>query len=86
MMFHKSLAGRDGLVLNFPAGDLSTTQVSSLKSLPKACGHDRSVCLLGIAINENSTGMGRIRRDGDGQFAAIFEKKDTTAEQKGNWR
>jgi bifunctional UDP-N-acetylglucosamine pyrophosphorylase/glucosamine-1-phosphate N-acetyltransferase/UDP-N-acetylglucosamine pyrophosphorylase len=81
MMCRKSLAEHDGPVLIL-AGDSPMTQVSSLKLLLEDYGREQPACLLGTAMKEDPTGLGRIMRDNDGQFVGIVEEKDATAEQK----
>lgn len=81
MMCRKSLAEHDGPVLIL-AGDSPMTQVSSLKLLLEDYGREQPACLLGTAMKEDPTGLGRIMRDDDGQFVGIVEEKDATAEQK----
>jgi bifunctional UDP-N-acetylglucosamine pyrophosphorylase/glucosamine-1-phosphate N-acetyltransferase/UDP-N-acetylglucosamine pyrophosphorylase len=39
-------------------------------------------CLMGTAQRDDPTGYGRIVRNGAGEFAAIVEEKDATADQK----
>jgi bifunctional UDP-N-acetylglucosamine pyrophosphorylase/glucosamine-1-phosphate N-acetyltransferase/UDP-N-acetylglucosamine pyrophosphorylase len=82
LMCRESLAEHDGPILIL-AGDSPMTQVSSWKSLLKACDRDQPACLLRTAIKEDPMGLGRIARDGDGQFVGIVEEKDATAKQKG---
>lgn len=73
LMCRESLAEHGGPILIL-AGDSPMTQVSSLNSLLKAYGRDQPACLLGTAIKEDPMRLGRITRDGDGQFVGIVEE------------
>ena len=81
MMCRKQLAEMTGsvFVLN---GDMPLIQSSSLAAL-QASHHERNAaCVVGTAITENNRGLGRIVRDDRGEFLAIVEERDATAEQK----
>jgi bifunctional UDP-N-acetylglucosamine pyrophosphorylase/glucosamine-1-phosphate N-acetyltransferase/UDP-N-acetylglucosamine pyrophosphorylase len=64
------------------AGDSPMTQVSSLQTLLTEFGARQPACLLGTANKLDPTGLGRIVRDKYGNFLAIIEEKDATAEQR----
>ncbi len=75
------LEGHEGPVLIL-AGDSPMVQVSSLRSLLADFASRRRACLMGTGKKENPTGLGRIVRDKNGEFAAIVEEKDATPEQR----
>jgi bifunctional UDP-N-acetylglucosamine pyrophosphorylase/glucosamine-1-phosphate N-acetyltransferase/UDP-N-acetylglucosamine pyrophosphorylase len=57
-------------------------QVSSLKALLDKFASTGPACLLGTGRKENPVGLGRIVRDSTGQFSAIVEEKDASADQR----
>ncbi len=75
------LEGHKGPVLIL-AGDSPMVQVSSLRSLLTDFASRRRACLMGTGKKDNPTGLGRIVRDKNGEFAAIVEEKDATPEQR----
>ena len=81
MMCRESIAGRDGPVLIL-AGDSPLVQVSSLREVLAEFTAQRPACLLGTANKPDPTGLGRIVRDGAGNFLAIVEEKDATPDQR----
>ncbi len=76
------LASHEGAVLVL-TGDSPLTQATSLRQLldryEQSC--PPPACVLGTLIKEDPTGMGRIVRDAAGNFVAIVEHKDATADQ-----
>lgn len=76
-----ALQGHAGPVL-VVTGDSPMTQASSLRALLDRYEKERPACILGTLIKDNPTGLGRIVRDADGNFQAIVEEKDATAEQR----
>lgn len=64
------------------AGDSPLIQADSLKTLLKHFDATQPALLLGTLTKEDPTGLGRIVRDADGNFLAIVEHKDATAEQR----
>jgi bifunctional UDP-N-acetylglucosamine pyrophosphorylase/glucosamine-1-phosphate N-acetyltransferase/UDP-N-acetylglucosamine pyrophosphorylase len=68
------------------AGDSPMVQVDSLQKLFDAYQSEPGgvcpSCILGTAIKENPVGLGRILRDGKGEFQGIIEDKDASPEQK----
>ena len=80
-MTAESLADHDGPVLVL-AGDTPLLKASSLTGLLKELRDAGASCVVGSAITENNTGLGRIVRREDGSFAAIVEEKDATDDQK----
>ena len=81
MMCREHLAQHQGPVI-VVAGDSPLVQADSLAALLAAFAEQRPACLLGTGTKDNPTGLGRIIRDERGQFAAIVEEKDATAEQR----
>ncbi len=81
MVCEERLELHEGPVLIL-AGDSPMVQVSSLRSLLKEFTARRRACLLGTGKKDNPKGLGRIVRDGKGEFAAIVEEKDATPEQR----
>jgi bifunctional UDP-N-acetylglucosamine pyrophosphorylase/glucosamine-1-phosphate N-acetyltransferase/UDP-N-acetylglucosamine pyrophosphorylase len=81
MMCRQSLAAHDGPVLIL-AGDSPMVQVSSLRALLAEFVARRPACLLGTATKSDPTGMGRIIRDGRGEFQAIVEEKDASPAER----
>lgn len=79
MMCCDELARQEGPVLIL-AGDSPMVQASSLRSLLKKFEAGRPACVLGTANKEDPTGLGRIVRGAEGQFAAIVEEKDASPE------
>ena len=81
MMCRDELARHEGPVLVL-AGDSPMVQIESLKSLLSEFAARQPACLLGTATKTNPTGLGRVVRDAGGEFLAIVEEKDATAEQR----
>ena len=82
MMCKENLASHDGAVV-VVAGDSPMLQSSSIKELLKDYSANKPGCILGTLIHPDPTGLGRIVRDGDGNFTGIVEDKDATDQQKG---
>jgi len=81
MMCRPQLAEHHGPVLIL-AGDSPMVQVSSLQALIREFEANNPACLLGTGCKPNPYGLGRVLRDGRGQFAGIVEEKDATDEQR----
>jgi len=81
MMCEERLAGQEGPVLIL-AGDSPMVQASSLKALLKEFSAKRRACLIGTGKKDNPTGLGRILRDKNGDFAGIVEEKDATPDER----
>lgn len=81
MMCEPYLATHDGSVLVL-AGDTPLLQPASLQALLTAQHDAGAACVIGTADTENNAGLGRVVRDGDGQFVCIVEHKDATPEQR----
>lgn len=64
------------------AGDSPLMQPSSLNKLLEHFMETSPALLLGTLLKEDPSGLGRIVRDGSGQFLGIVEHKDATAEQR----
>ena len=75
------LAGHDGPVL-IVTGDSPLTMSQSVATLFEHFERQRPACVLGTLDALDPSGLGRIVRDGDGQFQAIVEQRDTTDEQR----
>jgi bifunctional UDP-N-acetylglucosamine pyrophosphorylase/glucosamine-1-phosphate N-acetyltransferase/UDP-N-acetylglucosamine pyrophosphorylase len=64
------------------AGDSPLVQDASLKRLLDHFRQYRPACLLGTLHKPNPAGLGRIIRNGQGEFVGIVEDKDATPEQR----
>src|SRR5438876_10261594 len=80
LMCRERLELHEGPVL-IVTGDSPLVQASSLRALLQQFAARRYGCLLGTAQKRNPTGLGRIIRDKDGEFAGIVEEKDATPSQ-----
>ena len=81
MMCRGLLADHAGPVLVL-AGDQPMTQAASLAALLDEFEREAAACILGTVNKPNPTGLGRVVRDADGNFASIVEEKDATDEQR----
>ena len=81
MMCREQLAAHDGPVL-VVAGDSPMLQAASVRALLEAFDRDRPACLLGTAMKDDPTGLGRIVRDDQGRFLRIVEEKDATPDER----
>lgn len=81
MMAESELEGHDGSVLIL-AGDTPLLQGSSLKALLDDQASQNAACVIGTADTANNDGLGRVVRDGNGDFSCIVEHKDATDEQR----
>jgi bifunctional UDP-N-acetylglucosamine pyrophosphorylase/glucosamine-1-phosphate N-acetyltransferase/UDP-N-acetylglucosamine pyrophosphorylase len=81
MVCRPQLENHDGAVL-VVTGDSPLIQRESVSRLLAEFDRDRPACLLGTARKEDPTGLGRIVRDANGEFAAIVEEKDATESQR----
>lgn len=75
------LVGHEGPVL-VVAGDSPMMQSDSLARLLAEFERSRPACLLGTAVKDDPSGLGRVVRDREDKFVAIVEEKDATSEQK----
>ena len=85
MTCQATLSSHTGSVL-VVAGDTPMIQVDSVQKLFAAYQNEpageRPSCILGTTHKENPEGLGRILRDGKGEFQGIIEDKDASPEQK----
>lgn len=81
MMCRDLVADHDGPVI-VVAGDSPMLQSSSIRALLDDFQSTKPACILGSLIHPDPTGLGRIVRDGDGNFSGIVEEKDATDEQR----
>ncbi|MGH7138232.1 MAG: NTP transferase domain-containing protein [Pirellulales bacterium] len=81
MVCRDALAGHQGAVL-IVTGDSPLAQPDSLGKLLDEFDRDRPACLLGTALKENPSGLGRIVRDREGNFECIVEDKDATDDER----
>ncbi|MDX1945804.1 MAG: NTP transferase domain-containing protein [Pirellulaceae bacterium] len=75
------LAGHGGPVV-IVAGDSPMIQAASIQRLLGHYQVAQPSCLLGTLHKANPAGLGRIVRDGAGEFLAIVEEKDATPAQR----
>ena len=80
MMCRDAIADHEGPVV-VVAGDSPMLQASSIEKLLEEFANTRPACILGTLKHPDPTGLGRIVRDGAGNFLGIVEHKDATAEQ-----
>lgn len=80
-MAHNQVTASSGPVV-IVAGDSPMIQADSVRRLLAEFDASKPACLLGTLHKANPTGLGRIVRDGNGNFAAIVEEKDATEEQR----
>jgi len=79
-MCRDQLGHHEGAVL-VVTGDSPMIQQSSIKALLDDFRQTRPACLLGTLTKDDPEGLGRIVRDRQGNFQAIVEQRDATAEQ-----
>jgi len=63
-------------------GDSPLLRPASVTGLLEAFSQTKAACLLGTAVTDDPTGLGRIVRDGAGRFLRITEEKDATATER----
>lgn len=63
-------------------GDSPLLRPSSIRRLLDAFQSTGAACLLGTAITEDPSGLGRIVRDADKQFVCITEEKDANESER----
>jgi bifunctional UDP-N-acetylglucosamine pyrophosphorylase/glucosamine-1-phosphate N-acetyltransferase/UDP-N-acetylglucosamine pyrophosphorylase len=81
MMCRPALTDHDGGVFVL-TGDSPLTQTASLMRLAVKFDESPPACLIGTAHKPNPTGLGRVVRDGAGQFLKIIEDKDASPEER----
>lgn len=64
------------------AGDSPMLQAQSVRKLLDHFAQHRPACLLGTLHKPNPAGLGRIVRDGRGEFVGIVEEKDATPNER----
>jgi bifunctional UDP-N-acetylglucosamine pyrophosphorylase/glucosamine-1-phosphate N-acetyltransferase/UDP-N-acetylglucosamine pyrophosphorylase len=64
------------------AGDSPLLQSSSILELIEIFQANKPSCLLGTLLKDNPQGLGRIVRNGAGDFEKIVEQKDATSQQQ----
>ena len=63
-------------------GDSPMTRAESLRALLDLYEQEKPACVLGSLIKDDPHGLGRIVRDGEGEFQAIVEEKDANVQQR----
>ena len=81
MMCREAIANHNGPVV-VVAGDSPMLQSDSIAALLKDSADTSPACILGTLIHEDPTGLGRIVRDGEGNFTGIVEEKEASEDQK----
>ena len=81
MQCHSHLAEHSGPVV-VVAGDSPLLQASSLQKLLTHFETHQPALLLGTLIKDDPVGLGRIVRDGEGNFTGIVEHKDASESQR----
>ncbi len=64
------------------AGDAPLMQAESIGALLAEYERQPAGCILGTVKKQDPTGLGRILRNGNGEFIGIVEENDATAEQR----
>jgi bifunctional UDP-N-acetylglucosamine pyrophosphorylase/glucosamine-1-phosphate N-acetyltransferase len=77
MMCREHLTGYDGPVLVL-TGDAPLMRADSFEALLEEFAAQKAACVIGTAETEHNHGLGRIVRDGAGNFIKIVEQKDGT--------
>ncbi len=80
MVCRDVLERHDGPVL-VVTGDAPMMQRESIRALLDEFQRIHPACLIGTLHKPNPDGLGRIVRDGSGQFEGIVEQRDATADQ-----
>lgn len=81
MCCREHLEGLEGAVL-IVAGDSPMIQRDSVAAVFKEFNRRQAACLLGTAMKDDPTGLGRIVRDENQNFLGVVEQKDATEEQR----
>ncbi len=81
MVCRELLANCDGPVL-VVTGDSPLMQSDSVAALLGDYRRRPAACVLGTAYKDDPGGLGRILRDGQGNFVGIVEQRDATPEQR----
>lgn len=80
MMCRDNLRDHDGAVLIL-TGDAPLMRPASFAALLEDFTKARAACVIGTSTTDNNFGLGRIVRDGAGEFVNIVEQKDATPEE-----
>ena len=75
-------AGEARVPVLIVTGDSPMLQPASIRRLLDAFAEQPVACLLGTAMTDDPTGLGRVVRDENGRFLGIVEEKDATADQR----
>jgi len=81
MVCEENLRDHHGPVMIL-TGDAPLMQSESFAALLGDFQNEKAACVIGTANTENNFGLGRIVRDGAGEFQCIVEEKDADAAQK----
>jgi bifunctional UDP-N-acetylglucosamine pyrophosphorylase / glucosamine-1-phosphate N-acetyltransferase len=81
MMCRELLAQHTGPVFVL-AGDTPLLRSESLRGLLDDLTANRAACVIGTAVTQANEGLGRIVRDGSGDFVRIVEQKDATPAER----
>jgi bifunctional UDP-N-acetylglucosamine pyrophosphorylase/glucosamine-1-phosphate N-acetyltransferase/UDP-N-acetylglucosamine pyrophosphorylase len=81
MVCRPALLNHGGPILIL-TGDTPLVQPATLEAMVAEFERTKPACLMGTAKKDNPAGLGRVVRDAAGNFQAIVEEKDATAEQK----
>lgn len=81
MMCQEQLRSHDGPVLVL-AGDTPLLKKESLAALLQTLKEQNASAVIGTAVTESNFGLGRIVRNGKGEFERIVEEKDASADEK----
>lgn len=81
MMAEPLLRNHRGPVLVL-AGDTPLLTSASLRQLVETQAREGAACIVGTAETSANEGLGRIVRDGNGEFLRIVEQKDATPEEQ----
>ncbi len=81
MMCRDALRDHDGAVMVL-TGDAPLMRSSSFAGLLEDFSQHKAACVLGTAKTENNAGLGRIVRDGQGNFLKIVEEKDASPDER----
>lgn len=81
MMCEQQLRGHAGTTLVL-AGDTPLLKSDSLRALLFERKSRDAACVVGSAVTDNNFGLGRIVRDGAGEFVRIVEQKDASPDEQ----
>ncbi len=81
MVCQAAMKDHTGLVF-VVAGDAPMIQADSVRALLDDYERQPAGCILGTARKDQPFGLGRIVRDGEGEFVGIVEERDATEDQR----